>query len=513
MKGIIMYSKIQQCKEDGLNKSQASRELGVSRGTIRRYWDMSLESYEKLHNGSKRRKRKLDSYQKYMLHLLFKHNEYKSSQILDLMKERYPEQAKNFKYSTVNREVKLLRQEHNVPKCINKRQYQAVQDLPLGYQAQVDVGFTVQNDIHGNFVKLSFIAMVLSRSRYKYVEWFLENPTAFTLLKFHNNAFDYLGGCPEEIVYDQDRTLVTNENFGDIIYTMQFENYRQQQGFNTYICRGFDPETKGKIESVVKYVKDNFASHREFLDLPSFNQECRDWLVRTANAKVHGTTKKVPAEVFSLEKKFLKPIPGSEIKSSISKEIISRKVRKDNTIEFKANRYSLPLNTYKPGRSVNLVVENEKIKIYSQEDKTLIASHRLSIEKGRLIQNSNHLRDHSQKVKKLFSKTLSLLGSSSEAELFLSRIKTEKPRYVRDQFNLITRTVKCLTEAEIQKTVEYCLNNELYSATVFASVAENLFEIEKRDFPRESINIPASYEISINDRDLSEYERLVTDSD
>jgi len=115
MKGIIMYSKIQQCKEDGLNKSQASRELGVSRGTIRRYWDMSLESYEKLHNGSKRRKRKLDSYQKYMLHLLFKHNEYKSSQILDLMKERYPEQAKNFKYSTVNREVKLLRQEHNVP--------------------------------------------------------------------------------------------------------------------------------------------------------------------------------------------------------------------------------------------------------------------------------------------------------------------------------------------------------------------------------------------------------------
>ena len=176
MKGIIMYSKIQQCKEDGLNKSQTSRELNVSRGTIRRHWDMSLESYEKLHNSSKRRKRKLDGYQKYMLHLLFKHNEYKSSQILDLLKERYPEQAKNFKYSTVNREVKLLRQEHNVPKSINKRQYQAVQDLPLGYQAQVDVGFTTQNDIHGNPVKLSFIAMVLSCSRYKYVEWFLENP-------------------------------------------------------------------------------------------------------------------------------------------------------------------------------------------------------------------------------------------------------------------------------------------------------------------------------------------------
>jgi len=47
--------------------------------------------------------------------LLFKHNEYKSSQILELLKERYPEQAKNFKYSTVNREVQLLRKKHYVP--------------------------------------------------------------------------------------------------------------------------------------------------------------------------------------------------------------------------------------------------------------------------------------------------------------------------------------------------------------------------------------------------------------
>ncbi len=52
--------------------------------------------------------------------------------------------------------------------------------------------------------------------------------------------------------------MVVSENGGDIIYTETFENYKNYAGFCIHLCRGRDPESKGKIEAVVKYIKNNF---------------------------------------------------------------------------------------------------------------------------------------------------------------------------------------------------------------------------------------------------------------
>ena len=72
-------------------------------------------------------------------------------------------------------------------------------------------------------------------------------------------------------------------------------------GFRVYLCR--------KNEAVIKYAKRNYARHRIFDNLQAFNEGCIEWLRRTGNAEVHGTTKKVPDQVFAEERKHLKPIP------------------------------------------------------------------------------------------------------------------------------------------------------------------------------------------------------------
>jgi len=64
-------------------------------------------------------------------------------------------------------------------------------------------------------------------------------------------------------------------------------------GFQVWLCRAGDPESKGRIETFVKYLKRNFAANRLFTDLNTWNQCCEDWLERTANSKIHGTTKKM----------------------------------------------------------------------------------------------------------------------------------------------------------------------------------------------------------------------------
>ena len=57
-----------------------------------------------------------------------------------------------------------------------------------------------------------------------------------------------------------------------------------------YLCRGADPESKGKIENTVKFIKGNFLNNRLYVDDEILNRCCLDWLERTGNAKAHGTT-------------------------------------------------------------------------------------------------------------------------------------------------------------------------------------------------------------------------------
>ncbi|TDT45770.1 DDE-type integrase/transposase/recombinase [Fonticella tunisiensis] len=204
--------------------------------------------------------------------------------------------------------------------------------------------------------------MVLSHSRYKLAYWQDKPFTATDFIYAHNKAFEYFGGMTTEIVYDQDRLLAVDENFGDIVFTEEFQKYIDLMKFKVYLCRGFDPQSKGKVEAVVKYIKYNFAVHRTFSDIASFNSECLAWLDRTGNSKVHGTTKKIPKEVFALEKKHLLSIPHTfdNKSSNISLTYI---VRKDNTVLYKQNRYQVPKGTYCPGKKVELTIVDNIIHI------------------------------------------------------------------------------------------------------------------------------------------------------
>ncbi len=110
------------------------------------------------------------------------------------------------------------------------------------------------------------------------------------------------------MVYDQDHLITVSENAGDIILTGDFQAYKQDRDFHIYLCRKGDPESKGKVENVVKYVKRNFARQRVFPNLDAWNEKCLAWLVRTGNDHVHHTTKKRSVEVHAVEKQHLQPV-------------------------------------------------------------------------------------------------------------------------------------------------------------------------------------------------------------
>lgn len=183
-------------------------------------------------------------------------------------------------------------------------------------------------------------------------------------------------------VYDQDTLLLIDENKGDLVMTEAFRSYTEYRGFKVHFCRKSDPQSKGKVENVVKYHKFNFLRGRTFIDIFILQAENLAWLQRTANAKVHSTTKNVPYEEWLTEKAYLKPVRGLYEAKSVTDQ---RDVSKDNVISHKGNFYRVPRGTYHPPKTTVRIEENEDnhLIIYNT-DNAIIATHTIYPGKGKL---------------------------------------------------------------------------------------------------------------------------------
>jgi transposase len=285
-----VYMNIRQLLEQGFSKKKIAEKLGISRPTLYRYLKKNPQEMADWMRSIQTRSKKLDPYRDQILGWLQEHPDMSAAQVEDWLKERHP--SLQVAESTVRAYVRQLRVEYDLPKEKNTRTYEAVPEKGMGEQAQVDFGQTTQDTPKKQKAKLYFIAFQLSHSRYKYMEW-LDRPfTTRDVISAHENAFQWFGGIPHEMVYDQDGLIVVSENGGDLILTEEFQAYREERRLNLRVCRKADPESKGKIESAVGYIKRNFAANRTFTNLESWNEAAREWLHRTGNGKIHNTTKK-----------------------------------------------------------------------------------------------------------------------------------------------------------------------------------------------------------------------------
>jgi len=506
LKGWPVYQDIQQLKEMGLNKSQAERLIGINWKTVDNYWEMTPEEFAARQKKSKNRRKNLESFKEQILDWLHKYPDLSGAQVHDWLKEHYGDRYQG-KERTLRRYISSLRQEYQITKGQRQRQYQAVQELPPGQQAQVDLGYTEVLTTTGKQIKLYGFGFVLSCSRYKYVEWIDKPFTATTFTQALYRAIEFIGGMPKEIVFDQDRVLAVSENYGDIIHTEEFERFRQNMRFKVYLCRGYDPQSKGKIEAVIKYVKYNYTAHRLFDSLALWNEGCIDWLNRTGNAKLHSITKKVPAEVFKAEQEYLQPIPTI---INNSEESLTRNVRNDNTVLYLSNRYRVPKGTYYPGRTVKLKVKDDMLEIYNTESKELIIKHRISKKKGVIVPNRVQ-RDYSHKISELRDKAIALLQGSEQAIYFLDQIKQEKPRYIRDQLQLIITEAVKYPENIIEDALKYCIKRQLWSAVEFRDVLKYLEQMSHEKAVAGVLDItaiPSSYKVKTEVREITAYTAL-----
>ena len=209
-----------------------------------------------------------------------------------------------------------------------------------GQQAQVDFGRVGYVTPEGAKRYLWVFVMVLGWSRMLYVE-FVPRADLASFIRCHINAFRALGGVPQSCLYDNCKVVITNrDERGEPVFNSQFLDFSLRVGFDISLCQPYRAQTKGKIESGVKYVKGNFWPSARFTDVEDLNRQVREWCDTVANVRVHGTTCEWPVVRWQEERNHLRPLVGEERLAPFLRE--RRKVGRDGYVRFERASYGVP---------------------------------------------------------------------------------------------------------------------------------------------------------------------------
>jgi transposase len=180
-------------------------------------------------------------------------------------------------------------------------------ETPPGQQAQVDFA-TCRFPWGKRYVFL----LVLGYSRLLWLQFYARQTMA-TVFEALAAAFAYLGGVPRELLFDQMRSVIVDddrESGGRLLENPEFLRFATHWGFRIRACRPYRAQTKGKVERPIRYVRDNVVYGREFLGDGDLNAQALLWMDATANPRVHGTTHEAPRGRFERdERALLQPLP------------------------------------------------------------------------------------------------------------------------------------------------------------------------------------------------------------
>ncbi len=464
---LIMYDTIHRLHhEEHQSIRWIADYLGVNFRTVKKYLRMDPNEFQQYSESLNCRGYLLEPYKGFIVERLKLFQDTPAAQMHDWLKEHYPFFPIVAPKTVYNYVIKL-RQEHNLPKTrVNERQYECLPETPPGKYAQVDFGTYKMRQSDGKRKRVYFMGMLLCHSRYKFI-WFQEKPfTSEDAVYAHELAFRYFHGIPGFIIYDQDAVFLYDENLGDYHMTDVFGSYIKSRPFKPIFCRPADPESKGKIENVVKYVKQNFLLNRSYSNPENLNIEAEAWLKRTGNAMVHNTTCRIPYEVWCSECSDLQPyIP---VTSSAPEK--GHKVQKTNSHRYKGNTYSLPFGTYRGEETRVLVDEEQGVLVVKTMDGQALTKHLIPAGRGEKVINKNHQRDKSSSIEKISQQVRSLFTDTSAIDIFLSRLRERYPRYMRDQLTTLLNCLAKYEQKDSDKALKTCLTKGLYSANDFKSV-------------------------------------------
>lgn len=436
------FLQIQECKSYDLSVQTTSRKLGIEIYDVRNWWNKTEDEFLEADG---RKACELDNYRQYIIELIKICPQISNANVMSRLQEDFSDF--DAKKSTFQRYMKNLREQTGIGSAKKIRRIR--EELPPGYEAQVDFGEYKMRNMYGKETKVYFFCMILSYSRMKYVYFSPDPFTSQTAIEAHKYAFKYFGGRPQVIVYDQARVFVVSENYGDIIFVKAFDKFVKEAGFSVFLCKGHDPSTKGKVENMVKTIKYNFLEGRTYYGIDRLNCDCLNWLDRTGNNTVNTFTQKTPRQMFIEDNKALIRVRFEETPQP---EV---HIMKDGYIRYLHNRYEMPQELVDNGDRIRVEVQEDTLLFYIALTNEMLCKHTLCKDTGQTIK----LPKKRSSPLAIEIEMLRFYKDNPLALEFIERMKMQKQRYVSRQLVRVKKASSYYTEGQMNKGFQFCIDS------------------------------------------------------
>lgn len=487
-----MYNKIKSFQVMKFSVRDTAKRLNISPTTVQKFRKMSFSEYKELTNNTFRRKSVLDPYRELLLNWLLEYPKIRKTRLYRKLHKLHPEITISVRaFSNYICKLKAT-----MPPS-SSRYFTPVDYIP-GAQIQVDPGEQKVLLITGEQVKVYFVAFKLSYSRMGYAHFQLHPYNTKNFIKAHESCFKYFGYLPLQLAYDQTKLVVIREKYREVWLNQEFEQYLNKNKLSTFICEGYDPQSKGLIERHVREVKEDFLYGTKFADISEVILRSKDWFEETNN-RIHSTTLKRPIDVFQEEKNIMRPYIFDNRKE--------RKVDKQGLISWKGNKYSIPY-IY---QNKSVVVEEFEDTLFISDIDTLqhIAKHTVEIDKAIPTIDKGHYIDYSKKLEELKKEALELLKDYQNHDIFIQRILDENTTNLRAQLRAIRHLYKKYICLDWNIVIGIALTLNLLRASKVEEILESLTRKAKLLNYSENIQEQHKLKKSKLTRELSIYDKMV----
>ena len=363
---------IHRLKRLGWSDRKIARQLAIARMSVKKYLATPTAEKKPIIKGSK-----LDPYREPIGQML-KQDPSVSAQVV----------LQNLTQNGFDGRITIVRDYLRTVRGSQRKRKAFVRvESPPGKQMQIDWGHFGSLPYGDTRRKLYALVVVEAFSRMLFVR-FTHSQNQAALHHGLLSAFTYFGGTPEELVVDNMVTAVT-ERLGAIVrFNASFLDFLRPFAITPVACHPGQPQEKGKVESGVKYLRNNFIPLRHFDDLADVNRQAAHWRDTVANIRIHQGTGMQPAKSF--EKVKLRPLPQL---LPDCRQTTSALVHKDFAVRFDANTYSAPPWTI--GKHVTLKADQSSVSLYLDDKR--ICVHPRSWQRNQRTESLSHY----QQVKKL----------------------------------------------------------------------------------------------------------------
>lgn len=361
--GEILAQELERIKECGerINLAEIERRTGISRAILRR-WQSNGYVIQPSRKGWRSGISKLNDVSETVDALLGK-GVTNSSVIIERIRELgYDGGISILKdYIRSHRDLVPSPRHAVAPQGNRGRRY----TTERGDCYQMDWGFINVIDMAGNTWRCACFVMVCHHCGFRYVEFF-PNARQENLFIGMIHAFSVMG-IPKRVLTDNMKSVsLGRDAAGNVIYNHDYDTFQHLLGFRTELCRVAHPFTKGTVERLVRYVKENFIQGREFINVSDLNARALGWC-REKNGLMLRERQCIPNDEHAIEKVDLMQI--TDPKALLPYLAPERSISFDGFVEYEGRRFGVPY-TY-TGKKARVMRSGDELMILNPNGELL----------------------------------------------------------------------------------------------------------------------------------------------